>query len=283
MKFYVLGLILCCAVSAIIGQERDTVYLWPGQVPGEPAAKHPPTQSPNTTGDVTRLTDITNPGFVVFEPDATLANGIGIIVCPGGGYSILAIDKEGYEVAAWLNTLGYTAFVLQYRVPDKQEGALQDVQRAIRIVRQNSTTWNIDPDQIGVLGFSAGGSLTARASTLYRSNTYPAQDLMDSLSCRPNFSILIYPAYLDKGENRKLTPELKVNQDTPPMFIFATADDVYGNSALVMAGALRDSKVPVELHFLPKGGHGYGLRPGNIAAETWPPLVENWLKGILGQ
>ena len=103
---------------------------------------------------------------------------------------------------------------------------------------------------------------------------------MDAISCRPDFSLLIYPAYLDKGENRSLTPELMVDKNTPPAFIFAAADDEHGNSALVMATALRDASVPVEMHLLPFGGHGYGLRQGNIAAETWPVLAETWLKSI---
>ena len=132
------------------------------------------------------------------------------------------------------------------------------------------------------MGFSAGGSLSARAATLASNKTYLPIDKIDSLSCRPDFALLVYPAYLDLGNNRSLTPELIVNQQTtPPMFIFATADDTYGNSALVMTTALRDAKVPVELHFMPKGGHGYGLRPGNIAAETWPGLAEKWLKRMI--
>ena len=135
---------------------------------------------------------------------------------------------------------------------------------------------------MGVMGFSAGGSLSARAATMASNKTYQPIDKTDSLSCRPDFALLIYPAYLDLGNNRSLTPELIVNQQTtPPMFIFATADDTYGNSALVMTTALRDSKIPVELHFMPKGGHGYGLRPGNIAAETWPELAEKWLKRMI--
>ncbi|CAN0379619.1 unnamed protein product, partial [Ectocarpus sp. 4 AP-2014] len=133
---------------------------------------------------------------------------------------------------------------------------------------------------LGVLGFSAGGSLSARASTLFAARTYGQIDHADTFSCRPDYSLLIYPAYLDLGENRNLTPELKMDADIPPMFIFATADDPYANSALVMTTAMRDAKIPVELHILPTGGHGYGLRSGNIAAETWPNLAEVWLKRI---
>lgn len=262
-------------------QKNEVMRLWPGEVPGETEPKHEPVQTDNTSGDVKRITNITDPALVIFPANSNKNNGAGIIVCPGGGYSILAIDKEGYEVAKWLNSLGFSAFVLQYRVPQKQEGALQDLQRAIRIVRSNADKWNLNPDKLGVIGFSAGGSLCARASTLYNEKKYQQVDKMDDLSCKPDFAMLIYPAYLDQGDNRSLTQELKVDENTPPAFIFQTADDRLGNSALVYTTALRDAKVPVELHFLAEGGHGYGLRSGNTAAETWPKLAENWLQKII--
>jgi acetyl esterase/lipase len=168
--------------------------------------------------------------------------------------------------------------LIQYRVPKNQEGALMDAQRCIRLIRSRAPEYGVESGKLGIMGFSAEGSLSARASTLYNKRTYPPVDQADSLSCRPDFALLIYPAYLDQGSDRRLTPELIVNQNTPPMFLFATADDTWGNSALVMAGALRDAKIPVELHFLAEGGHGYGLRPGNIAGETWPGLAKIWLK-----
>lgn len=259
-------------------QTVDTIYLWPDKVPGEKGPKHDPIQTENTSGDVIRLTDVTNPAIIVFKPEASLHNGAGVIVCPGGGYRILAMDKEGYEIAEWLNTLGFTAFVLQYRVPNKQKEALYDIQRAIKVIRSKAPEWRLNTSKLGVMGFSAGGGLSALASTRYNEVTYPKLDRMDSESCRPDFALLIYSAYLDKGVNRSLTPELLVDHNTPPMFIFGTADDSHGNSSLVMAAALRDQKVPVELHLLSEGGHGYGMRPGNVAAETWPALAEIWLE-----
>ncbi len=261
----------------VFAQTQDTIYLWPDKVPGETELKHKPVQMANTSGNVIRLTDVTNPALVVFEPETSVNNGNSVIVCPGGAYNILAVDKEGYEVAEWLSKLGFTAYVLQYRVPKKQKEALYDIQRAIRIVRNRSKETE---SKLGVMGFSAGGSLSARASTNYDINTYVKIDEIDSISCRPDFALLIYPAYLDLGENRSLTPEVRVNENTPPMFIFATADDKYGNSSLVMATALRDNKVPVEQHLLPYGGHGYGMRPGKTAAKIWPQLAEIWLKDI---
>lgn len=262
-------------------QNDELIPIWPGKVPGETAAKQPAVVTDNNSGGVTRLTDVTDPTLKVFIPDEKVNNGAAVIVCPGGGYRILAIDKEGYEVAEWLNTLGYTAFVLEYRVPEKQDGALNDIQRAIRIVRSEAEAWKLNPEKIGVIGFSAGGSLAARASTRYNVETYTAQDATDKVSSKPNFAMLIYPAYLDRGQDRSLTPELKIDDNTPPMFLFATADDAHANSALVMATALRDNKIPVSLHLLPTGGHGYGLRTGNPAGETWPSLAETWLKAMV--
>lgn len=258
-------------------QKNEIIYLWPGKVPGELKGKKTPGIDTVRKDNVLRYNEITNPAIEVFLPDPKTGNGAAVIICPGGGYNILAYNLEGTEIASWLNKLGFTAFVLQYRVPNKKEGALQDAQRALRIISGDYKKFNINPDKIGIMGFSAGGSLSARASTNFNKKTYPPVDSADSLSCRPAFALLIYPAYLDQGPNLTLTPELTLTKDVPPMFLFQTADDPYGNSVLVMAGALRIAKLPVELHVLPTGGHGYGLRTGNPAAETWPSLAEKWL------
>jgi acetyl esterase/lipase len=278
-KILTIFLIMCSLTS--FSQKKDIIYLWPGKVPGELKEKRPPVVAASENDNILRFSEVTNPAIEIYLPDPAINNGSAVIVCPGGGYGILTYDLEGTEIAAWLNKLGFTAFVLQYRIPDKREGALQDVQRAIRIVRNNSQKWNIDPGKIGVMGFSAGGSLSARASTLFNNISYPPVDKSDSLSCRPSFTMLIYPAYLDQGPNLTLTPELELSKEVPPVFIFQTADDPYGNSALVMATALRNAKLPVELHILPFGEHGYGLRPGKVAAETWPLLAEKWFKFVL--
>jgi len=262
-------------------QNNTLVYLWPGKVPGEVKEKQPPVIAASKNDNVLRYSEVTDPAIEVRLADPANRNGCGVIVCPGGGYNILAYDKEGTEIATWLNKLGYSAFVLQYRVPDKRDGALQDVQRAVRIVRENANHWKLDPEKIGVMGFSAGGSLSARASILFNKKTYQPVDKADSLSCRPSFTMLIYPAYLDQGPNQTLTPELELNKEVPGMFIFQTADDPYGNSALVMATSLRNAKIPVEMHLMPTGGHGYGLRPGLTASEMWPKLAGNWLNKIL--
>jgi acetyl esterase/lipase len=274
--------IMTLLTLSTIGQnsKQQTIELWPGKVPGEKEAKHEPRVMPDEHDNIARITDVTSPAMVVYDA-CRKCNGSAVVVCPGGGYGILAIDLEGYEIATWLNNLGITAFVLQYRVPDKRDGALQDLQRAVRLVRENAGKWNLDQNRIGVMGFSAGGSLAARICALPDTNLYATVDKADKQSFRPNFCMLIYPAYLDKGPANSVSPENAPHNYTPPTFIFATADDPFSNSALVMASAMRISQRPVELHLLPDGGHGYGLRPGKRAGETWPGLAQIWLDIIL--
>lgn len=271
MKISYLILLTMLLTAPIQAQPfSHTFALWPGQVPGAIREKGEPKTDTRSEGNVLRLTEVTDPYLAVFPPTGT-SNGCAVVICPGGAYNLLAYDKEGTEIASWLAGLGYTAYVLAYRVPQQPEGALQDLQRALRVVRRTQ-----HPRRVGVMGFSAGASLSARASTRFTERLYPPTDEADSLCCRPDFALLIYPAYLDMGPNRTLTPELTLTGQTPPMFIFATADDPYSNSALVMAQALRDHRLPVELHLLPQGGHGYGLRYG--AGLVWPALAERWLR-----
>ena len=274
--------IMTILAFSAIGQNTKTqnIYLWPGKVPGEKEAKREPRVMPDEHDNISRITDVTNPVLEVFDAGQN-RNGSAVIICPGGGYNILAIGHEGYEIATWFNSIGITAFVLQYRVPEQREGALQDLQRAVRLVRENAGKWKLDPNKIGVLGFSAGGSLAARICALPDSNLYPTVDQADKQPFRPNFCMLIYPAYLDKGPANSISPENAPHKTMPPTFIFATADDPYSNSALVMASAMRVAQRPVELHLLPEGGHGYGMRPGKRAAETWPGLADLWLDTLL--
>ncbi|MDA0196445.1 MAG: alpha/beta hydrolase [Bacteroidetes bacterium] len=279
MKYFTTAILLFIVSGVIHAQSIERIYLWPDAVPGETEAKDEPVVTPDNSNNVKRLTDVTNPAFEVYLADPSNANGAGILVCPGGGNQILAIDLEGSEVAKWLNEKGYNAYVLEYRVPQKQTGALMDAQRAMRIIRKNASKWNQDQGKLGVMGFSAGGGLGANLSTRYEEKVYGRIDGMDDISSRPDFVLLIYPGSLDKGENKTLSPELKITEKTPPMFIFATADDRITNNSFVMAIALRDAKIPVEFHMMTTGGHGYGLRKGNPAAEVWPSLAEVWLKG----
>lgn len=249
--------------------------IWPDKRPAEVVLKKGKMKQTMGEDDILRIQQMPVPTLQKF-PVVKSPKGKVVIVCPGGGYQILAVNHEGTEIAQWLNALGYTAYVLRYRVPDNREGALQDVQRAIRIARAENPG-----KQVGVMGFSAGASLTARAATRFQLPSYTATDETDAQSARPDFAALIYPAYMDEGEHHTLTPELTITEQTPPFFVFQTADDRYGNSALVISQALRNHKIPVQLHIYEKGGHGYGLR-ANLAeaASKWPKLMEEWLLGL---
>lgn len=277
IPFIIIAFSTICSYS----QQKELVSLWPGKVPGEVKEKSKPVLDTTRRDGVLRYAEVTDPALEIWLAGSNNNTGAAVIVCPGGGYSRLAYDKEGTEIAAWLNRQGISAFILSYRVPNKRSGALMDAQRAVRIVRSKAQKWNLNPEKIGIMGFSAGADVSARASILSALKTYQPVDAADSTSCRPGFTLLIYPAYFDQGPDRSLTPDLKINAHTPPMFIFQSADDGLANSSLVMAGALRDAKIPVELHLVPKGGHGYGMRLGNPAAETWPGLAEKWIKTLL--
>lgn len=249
--------------------------IWPDKRPAEVVLEKGKMKQEMGDDGILRIQQMPVPTLQKF-PVVKSPKGKVVVICPGGGYQILAVNHEGTEIAQWLNALGYTAYVLRYRVPDNREGALQDVQRAIRIARAENPG-----KQVGVMGFSAGASLTARAATRFQLPSYTATDETDTQSARPDFAALIYPAYMDEGEHHTLTPELTITEQTPPFFVFQTADDRYGNSALVISQALRNHKIPVQLHIYEKGGHGYGLR-ANLAeaASKWPKLMEEWLLGL---
>ncbi|MBP5380760.1 MAG: alpha/beta hydrolase [Bacteroidaceae bacterium] len=270
--FLFIQLLILNAVSAQYINKATPI--WGKQIPGDGERKEVVWRENQRDGE--HFTEVTNPTLEAFLPEPSKSNGKAVVVCPGGGYFILAYEKEGQEVAQWLSSLGYNAYVLAYRIPNDRQGALQDVQRAIRLVRSKGAT------EVGVIGFSAGASLSCRACTRWNEPAYEAtpKDNVDTLSCRPDFGILIYPAYLDEGENHTLTPELTVTKDTPPLFVFGTEDDVQysGPSSLTIADAMQRAGAPIELHYLTRGGHGYGMRYG--AGLIWPALAEEWLKGL---
>ncbi len=265
------------AISLQLSAQTDSLYLWPNAVPGESSPKKEPVPTTLDDGSI-RVIEVTNPFLAVFKPEPEVKNGKAIVVCPGGAYVRLAVHKEGYTTAEWLSGLGYTVFVLHYRVPNKRDGALQDLQRALKIVRSKAKLYGIDAGKIGAIGFSAGAHLVARAGMTEPSQTYPTQDAADKQSGTPDRMIIIYPGYLDGGPNHSLSPDLKAKANTVDTFIFQTMDDGSAYSSFALATALRDAKANVELHMLPQGGHGYGMYPGNKAAETWPKLLEVWLK-----
>lgn len=274
--FTILALILFSFEFHNLFAQNDSIYLWQGAVPDAIKPKAAPVPSTLEDGSI-RVIEVTDPFIAVFQPKPSRKNGKAIVVCPGGAYVRLAVHKEGYATADWLSDLGYTVFVLHYRVPNQRAGALQDLQRALKIVRHKAKQYEIDPSNIGCIGFSAGAHLVASAGMSDSLPSYPSQDDTDKQRAMPDKMILIYPAYLDAGPNRTLSSELRASAHTVDTFIFQTMDDTSARSALAVAIALQEAKANVELHMLPKGGHGYGMYPGNYAAEIWPKLLQEWL------
>lgn len=289
---------LALAISQTHAAEPTRVLpLWPGVAPGDKEALGPeqdqtkPTDGLVAAKPVIRLGNVAHPTISVYQPPSAKGNGTAVVVCPGGAYQILAMDLEGTEVCDWLNSEGVTAVLLKYRVPkrpglEKHTAALQDAQRALGLVRHHAQEWGIDPKKIGILGFSAGGHLAALASNQCNPRSYPLVDEADSASCRPDFTVLIYPAYLTvKEEGDRLAPEFHLTTNTPPAFIAMAEDDpVRVENALAYAAALKKLKVPFELHVYPTGGHGYGLRPTKDLVTTWPQRATDWMRsrGLLG-
>lgn len=270
-----------------VAQEK-TVRLFPEGAPGHTAASEEVAdESGNRVAGETvlRITNVSVPTITVYDPSEEVANGSAVIVCPGGGYSLLAYDLEGDEVCLWLNELGITAILLKYRVPqppgkEKYEAPLQDLQRALRYVRANAKELNIDADRIGVMGFSAGAHLSVMACNTFDRPAYPPVDEADRASCRPNFCLLVYPAYL-AGEDFRLAPEIQVSSKTPPTMLIHTADDrTFINSSLFYYHALKEADVPVWMHLYHRGGHGYGLRDTGAVVNSWPDRAEDWFREI---
>ena len=259
-----------------------TMPLWPtGKMPGRGSAG-PEKELPARGDNVIRLTDINEPTITVFKIPGTNKPTPAVIICPGGAYSILAFNKEGTEIAAWLNSIGITGIVLKYRVPGNQDGAFQDIQRAMRLVRHSAADWNISANNIGVMGFSAGGHLSARLSTNADKSTYPKLDGVDEEKLRPDFAILVYPAYLSQVPG-KLSGGLPVNHRTPPTFMVHTEDDKsFVPGSKIFHEALEAAKVTHEFFLCATGGHGYGLR-SDKEIGVWPKKCQEWLikAGIL--
>ncbi len=285
-----LSFFLACAG---FGQETaKPAAIWPAGAPGETAAleEHDTTteKSPLVAGRrVIRLTGVSSPTITVYLPPKEKNTGAAVLVFPGGGYSILALDLEGSEVCEWLNSIGVTSVLLKYRVPARagtpREGApLQDAQRAIRLVRSHAKDWEVDPDRIGALGFSAGAHLAANLSNNYDKRTYDPVDEADRISCRPNFAAILYPGLITKSNaGVELAPEITVTENTPPTFLLQAEDDpVRVENSLLYYAALKKAKVPADMHLFAKGGHGYGLRHTGLPVTDWPKLAEQWMHSI---
>ncbi|MDX1953310.1 MAG: alpha/beta hydrolase [Verrucomicrobiota bacterium] len=281
---------LISVMTSLIAVPLEPIALWPGTPPGEQGTIGEEKDTTDEKGGlvagqrVVRLGNVSVP-TITFYPAAKEKNsGATVLVCPGGGYHILAMDLEGTEICEWLNSIGVNAVLLKYRVParkgqERHLAPMQDAQRALGLIRQQAKNWGIDEKRVGILGFSAGGHLSAVTSNNFQERSYQLIDAADKLSARPDFTVLIYSAYLtNKEKPEELSPEMKVSAATPPTFIVQTGDDsVRVENSLFYYLALKKAGVPAELHIYPSGGHGYGLRKIGKNVSEWPMLVEKWL------
>lgn len=264
------------------GREPDRVIpLWTGTPPGESAARGEEHRVEGRPRPFYQLTDITAPTLEVFLPSASNRTGTAILVCPGGGLQRLAYEHEGLEVARWLNSLGVTACVLKYRVPAPARTAATDAQRAMSLIRSQSAGWNLDPDSIGVMGFSAGGEVGAWLLTHADERLYPPVDGADTNSCRPDFAVLVYTGgVLQRDGSVKEPLGSRLRPGLPPVFLVHASDDG-SQESLALALALRKARVPVELHVYREGGHGFGVRDTGIPTGGWKDRFADWM-GSLG-
>lgn len=276
----------------------EPIKLWPGKAPGETKAIGPETLTEPKKGqiDVKRLGNVSEPTITVYAPPKDKSTGTAVVVAPGGGYSILAIEHEGSDVCEWLTKQGVTAVLLKYRVPkrDMQKpdnlAQLQDAQRAVTLVRGMSKELGVEPTRVGMLGFSAGGHLTV-CTALAQKRMYDNVDKSDEQNGhRPDFAILVYPAYLTDKDGKlkpefqadkdaKAQPEFEVRKSSPPMFFAHSSDDpVSSEGSVAMYSALKKAGVPAELHLYATGGHGYGMRKTGNPSASWPDRVADWMK-----
>jgi len=303
MRTIKLLIILMIASTALTAQEYK-IPLYSGTIPNSKAIGQKEKIEKN---DITVVSNVQVPDIAVYLPTKKLATGQAVVICPGGGYWILAYDLEGTDIARYLNSIGVAAIVLKYRLPtygnvvEPYKAPLMDAQRAMRLVRYNTSKWNIDPHKIGIMGFSAGGHLASTLGTHFDYGNPAAADSVEKLSCRPDFMILMYPVItftdscMHRGSREALigknpdpalvklySNELQVREDTPPAF-FVHADNDTGvpvENTLLMYRALRAKKIPAELHIISEGEHGFGLGSGNEHIAEWSENLHLWLKWV---
>jgi acetyl esterase/lipase len=334
MKSLLIALCVLFATGAMSAQQtvwqpspgHMQIPIWPGAAPDQQRVAGPEVATTRTKDNLvagkpwTYISNVSRPTMTVYSPEGK-NTGAAVLVFPGGGYLDLAIDLEGTEICDWLTAKGITCVLLKYRVPGEpgypkpatypKSGpypespiALEDAQRTVGLVRFHAAEWHIDPHKIGVLGFSAGGHLSAAMSTHFAKRLYPAVDAADKESCRPDFAVVIYPGHLSlaaaEGDARKgtkkfeirfppnadkdlgLNPDIPVTNQTPPTFLLQAEDDHVDsvNDSLAYYIALKNAGVPVEMHLYAQGGHAFGLRPTKFPITRWPQLVETWLRTI---
>jgi len=286
----------------ILNSQVITLTLWPDGIPGSIRNDTYTEASIVENGIITRWNKVTDPSLTVCLPPKEKATSAAVLICPGGGYGTLAFNHEGNDIAKWLNDNGIAGIILKYRLPsdlimkDKSVGPLQDAQEAMRTIRRNAASWNLNPSKIGVIGFSAGGHLASTLSTHFDEIVY---DVKDNISARPDFSILMYPvitmdaSFTHMGSRRNLigenpaeeavrhfSNELQITEKTPPAFLVHSADDkaVPVKNSITYYEGLVKFNIPSELHIFQKGGHGYGLAVNGATQSAWPQLCIRWMK-----
>lgn len=286
--------------SALLAQSF-TLPLWKGKIPN---AKKSDLHEIRDSSDIVRIRQVITPDITVFLPARHSETGEAVVICPGGGYTHLAYDLEGTDVAKWLNANGIVGIVLKYRLPNTATSIvpygspLMDAKRAVRLTRYNAKKWYIDPNKIGIMGFSAGGNLAANEGTQFDPGDPFSGDPVEKMSCKPDFMALIYPVITMKkglthmGSRKALlgedpSPELvkrfsaedNVDSTTPPTFLVQAADDpaVPVQNSILFFEALKKHNIPVELHIFPVGGHGFGMGLGNPELHQWTGLFIHWL------
>ena len=299
---YFLSLML---ISGAMGMAQEfRLPLYNGTIPN---SKNTGKKEVIEKSDITVISNVQVPDIAVYLPTKKFATGQAVVICPGGGYWILAYDLEGTDIARYLNSIGIAAAVLKYRLPtygnvvQPDKAPLMDAQRAIRLVRYNAEKWNINPGKIGIMGFSAGGHLASTAGTHFDTGNPSSADSVERVSCRPDFMILMYPvisftdssshrgsrdALLGKNPDPSLikyySNELQVGNDTPPAFIVNADNDttVPAENSILMYRALHAKKIPAELHIISEGEHGFGLSVGNEHVASWTSSLKLWLKSL---
>lgn len=279
MKYIALCLL---AFSCSLLAEKN-ILIWPkGTIKGIPQTPTETVSPPRTSGIIgKRITDVPIPNIDFYPTKQTGPRPL-VVVCPGGGYKGLAVGHEGHDVAEYLNANGIHAAILKYRVPNQREAALNDAQRTLRLFRFHAKKWNIIPNKIGIMGFSAGGHLAASASVRHAEPTYKHIDEIDRISSRPDFTILVYPAYMIS--DGKLSPEFQIDETTPPAFLIHADNDKHSSAgSLAYALGLKLQNTSCEIHVFHQGGHGFGIRNRGYISDQWPALMLSWLTHLTNQ
>jgi acetyl esterase/lipase len=285
------------ALPAIGADKPLVVELWPGTAPDEIGKIGAEVERPSpklsrkeveVTESTKLITNVTKPTITIHRPAKEKDTGTAIVICPGGGYWNLYWELEGEEVAAWLNSIGVTGVILKYRVPRRPDDVkgeparrpLQDAQRAVSLIRSKAQEWRIDPQRIGMVGFSAGGHLAIATATSFEKRTYNASDDIDKVSCRPDFAIAVYSGYLKAKDKDELAPGLRVPAGTPPVFLAHGGADIISDPAhsIVMYLALKRAGIPASLHIYADAAHDFGVRPSDQPCSTWTRSCADWLR-----